>query len=100
MSKADNKELEEAIKSLEKVINAKSGYSYEIALFDFGEYAEAVLKELERLQEDYIEKDQIRKKIEENNKLIEECREDEEHCGEIYLYEHANKILEELLEGK
>ena len=125
MSKADNKELEEAIKSLEKVINAKSGYSYEIALFDFGEYAEAVLKELERLQEensnlkrankiysnslqniapvlleDYIEKDKIRKKIEENNKLIEECREDEEHCGEIYLYEHANKILEELLEGK
>lgn len=48
----------------------------------------------------YIPKDKIREKIEENNKLIEECKEDEEHCGEIYLYEHDNKILKELLEEK
>lgn len=56
MSKADNKELEEAIKSLKKVSNAKSGCSYEIALFDFGEHAETVLKELERLQNEETRK--------------------------------------------
>lgn len=48
--------------------------------------------------ENSIPKKKVEEKIEENNKLIEECRDDEEHCGEIYLYEHDNKILQELLE--
>lgn len=52
------------------------------------------------LLESYIEKETIKEKIEENKKLIEECKKDEEHHGEIYLYEHDNKVLEELLEEK
>ena len=71
-----NKELEEAIKSLKKVSNAKSGCSYEIALFDFGEHAETVLKELERLQEENknsIHKNKIREKLEEYNNILMSC---------------------------
>lgn len=40
----------------------------------------------------------VEEKIGENNKLIEECKKDEEHYGEIYIYEHDNKVLQELLE--
>ena len=47
---------------------------------------------------DYVSKDKIRKKIEEYRNLIEKCRNDEEHYGEISLYEHDISILQELLE--
>lgn len=79
MSKADNKELEEAIKSLKKVSNAKSGCSYEIALFDFGEHAETVLKELKRLQEE--NKDLKQANREKANKLIYTKRQNKRKDG-------------------
>lgn len=47
-----------------------------------------------------ISKEVIEKKIEENNKLIKQCNEDEGHYGEVYIYEHDNKLLQELLEKK
>lgn len=47
-----------------------------------------------------IPKQKVKEKIEENNKLIEKCKDELEHYGEIYLYEHDNKILKELLEDK
>lgn len=94
-----NKQLEEAIKTYNELKRNKEIIE-NIETNYFLKFAETVLKELKRLQEETIEKDKIREKIEENNKLIEACREDEEHCGEIYLYENDNEILEELLEGK
>lgn len=47
----------------------------------------------------YIPKQKVKDKIEENNKLIEKCKDELEHYAEIYLYEHDNKILKELLRG-
>lgn len=52
----------------------------------------------DKIKDDYITKQKVKEKIEENNKLIEKCEDRLEHYGEIYLYEHDNKILEELLE--
>lgn len=40
----------------------------------------------------------IQNKIDENNKLIEQCLEDEEHYGEIFLYKHDNEVLQEIIE--
>ena len=40
------------------------------------------------------------KKIEDYEKLIKECKNDEEHYGEIYLYEIYIDVLQELLEEK
>lgn len=51
-------------------------------------------------EEKFIPKQKVKDKIEENNKLIEKCKDELEHYGEIYLYEHDNKILKELLEDK
>lgn len=51
-------------------------------------------------EEKFIAKQKVKEKIEENNKLIEKCKDELEHYGEIYLYEHDNKILKELLEDK
>lgn len=51
-------------------------------------------------EEKFIPKQKVKEKIEENNKLIEKCKDELEHYGEIYLYEHDNKILKELLEDK
>lgn len=48
----------------------------------------------------YVPKQKVKDKIEENNKLIEKCKNDEEHYSEIYVYKHDNEILEELLEEK
>ena len=42
----------------------------------------------------------IEKKIEKNRKLINECEQDEEHYGEVYIYKHNIEILKELSEGK
>ena len=42
----------------------------------------------------------INNKINENNKLIEQCLEDEEHYGEIFLYKHDNEILQKILEER
>lgn len=82
MSKADNKELEEAIKCLEKerdsyIEASKCGLGYPSDNREHKEKAykiELVLKELKRLQEDYIAKDKIREKIEELQELLEEKR--------------------------
>lgn len=84
MSKADSEGLEKAIQLLKEITITKSGCAYEIALFQFGEYAETALQELKRLQEEnteykkqldldyvrenYISKYKIREKIEEHNK--------------------------------
>ena len=54
----------------------------------------------DKIKDDYIPKQKVKEKIEENNKLIEKCKDELEHYGEIYLYEHDNKILKELLEDK
>lgn len=54
----------------------------------------------DKIKDDYITKQKVKEKIEENNKLIEKCKDELEHYGEIYLYEHDNKILKELLEDK
>lgn len=48
----------------------------------------------------YVPKQKVKDKIEENNKLIEKCKNDEEHYSEIYVYKHDNEILKELLEEK
>lgn len=78
-----NKGLEEVEKRLKKIINAKSGCSYEIALFDFGEHAEAVLKELERLQ-----KENEDLKLEKRSRIIGKY-------GEIETHDLINKTLQE-----
>lgn len=54
----------------------------------------------DKIKDEYIPKQKVKEKIEENNKLIEKCKDELEHYGEIYLYEHDNKILKELLEDK
>ena len=61
---------------------------------------EHLKKYIEYLKENSILKQKVKEKIEENNKLIEKCKDELEHYGEIYLYEHDNKILKELLEDK
>lgn len=53
---------------------------------------ETVLKELKRLQEDYIAKDKIREKIEECIKNIEEDEKDE-WGYETYVVQVLNKLL-------
>lgn len=105
MSKADNKELEKAIKCLEKerdnyIEASKCGLGYPSDNREHKEKAkkiETVLKELKRREEDYIAKDKIIEKIEElekgqvrvkNNRLIY-SRED--------VFRFQIYILEELL---
>lgn len=56
--------------------------------------------EIKYMEKNYIPNQKVKNKIEENNKLIEKCKDELEHYGEIYLYEHDNKILQELLEEK
>lgn len=56
--------------------------------------------EIKYMEKNYIPSQKVKNKIEENNKLIEKCKDELEHYGEIYLYEHDNKILQELLEEK
>lgn len=56
--------------------------------------------EIKYMEKNYIPSQKVKNKIEENNKLIEKCKDELEHYGEIYLYEHDNKILQELLEDK
>jgi hypothetical protein len=98
MSKADNKELEEAIKSMQKLKIEIDNIFYALHTSNPKKGKERtaigiVLKELKRLQEDCIEKDKIREKIEERKfKLQQEYRNFED---DIEL-----NILKELLEGK
>lgn len=73
MSKADNKELEEAIKVLQKLKIEIDNIFYALHTSNPKKGKErnaigVVLKELKRLQEDCIEKDKIREKIEELEK--------------------------------
>lgn len=56
--------------------------------------------EIKYMEKNYIPSHKVKNKIEENNKLIEKCKDELENYGEIYLYEHDNKILQELLEDK
>lgn len=91
-----NKELEEAIKVLKEIQETNRAWlketkeerCEEIYLRDI-EAIETALKKLKRLQEDYIEKDKIREKIEELNKN-----------KDMISGGYAISILEELLEGK
>lgn len=115
MSKADNKELEEAEKTMWHWIGYEKKNKKKInKAEDLIEIQEIVLKELKRLQEensklerankayvnsiqsitpvlleDYIAKDEIREKIEELNKN-----------KDMISGGYAISILEELLEGK
>lgn len=116
MSKADNEELKEAIKRLENDKNKPLSCG-DITIVNLDDI-ETVLKGLKRLQEDYIEKDKIREKIEEMqeeyNKLdkqVDEYINDSKKDLNKY-YENKEKIstmqtiswatgkIEELLEGK
>lgn len=90
-----SKELEEAKREY-RTLKRNRNIIAKIEPDYFFEFADTILNHIENS----IPKEKLEEKIEENNKLIEECREDEEHCGEIYLYEHDNKVLQELLEGK
>lgn len=47
-----------------------------------------------------LNKEVVEKKIEYYKNLIEECKNDEEHYGEIYLYEIYIDVLQKLLEEK
>lgn len=94
ISKADNKELEEAIKSMQKLKIEIDNIFYALHTSNPKKGKERtaigiVLKELKRLQEDCIEKDKIREKIEELNKN-----------KDMISGGYAISILEELLEGK
>ena len=90
MSKADNKELEEAEKTMWHWIGYEKKNKKKInKAEDLIEIQEIVLKELKRLQEDYIEKDKIREKIEELNKN-----------RDMISGGYAIAILKELLEGE
>ena len=99
MRKEDNKELEEAVKILKEIqemnrawlMQTKEENCEKIYLRDI-EAIEAVLKELERLQEENIEKDKIRHKIKELQNMK----------GEVFITakKFAMSILQELLEGK
>jgi ribonuclease D len=56
-------------------------------------------KEMTDFSSEWLHKDKIRAKIEEYKSLIKRVSEDEEHYGEIPLYEHDIQVLEELLRG-
>lgn len=85
-----NKELEEAEKTMWHWIEYEKKNKKKInKAEDLIEIQEIVLKELKRLQEDCIEKDKIREKIEELNKN-----------KDMISGGYAISILEELLEGK
>lgn len=92
MSKADEKQLEEAVNNLKGIIemfyefpNPRSILIRDYEVCDI----ETVLKELERLQEDYIPKDKIREKIEKLNEN-----------RDMISGGYAISILKESLEGK
>lgn len=99
MRKEENKELEEAVKILKEIQEMNRAWLMQtieencekIYLRDI-EAIETVLKEIERLQEESIEKDKIRHKIKElQNMKVEE---------EVFITakKFAMSILEELLE--
>lgn len=114
-----NKELEEAIKTMQHWIEYEKENKEKIYKADeLIKIQETVLKELKRLQEDYIEKDKIREKIEEMqeeyNKLdkqVDEYINDSKVDLNKY-YENKEKIstmqtiswaigkIEELLKGE
>lgn len=112
MSKADNKQLEEAIKRLEHIDRYYDCNNY-YSKYDL-DCIETVLKELERLQEEnrqqrwqlnsvfekgFIHKDKIREKIEEQEELKEKYLKMREY-GQVDIRLYKIAILKELLEGK
>lgn len=70
------------------------------AKLEFYQWGDLDNLKFEEYMKEFIPKQKVKDKIEENNKLIEKCKDELEHYGEIYLYEHDNKILKELLEEK
>lgn len=70
------------------------------AKLEFYQWGDLDNLKFEEYMKEFIPKQKVKEKIEENNKLIEKCKDELEHYGEIYLYEHDNKILKELLEDK
>lgn len=96
----DNPEFEDTEKiynSIENLIKAykELGELYKSEKKMKNQYVELYQDVL--LKENVIPVSLVEEKIEENNKLIEECKKDEEHYGEIYIYEHDNKVLQKLL---
>lgn len=88
-----NKELEESYKHFKNILDKAS-------LFTMPTYTYIHLEKLLNYIENSIPKSVVEEKIEEYKNVIDECREDEEHCGEIPIYEHDIKILQELLKEK
>lgn len=70
------------------------------AKLEFYQWGDLDNLKFEEYMKEFMPKQKVKEKIEENNKLIEKCKDELEHYGEIYLYEHDNKILKELLEEK
>lgn len=70
------------------------------AKLEFYQWGDLDNLKFEEYMKEFIPKQKVKEKIEENNKLIEKCKDELEHYGEIYLYEHDNKILKELLKDK
>lgn len=109
--------IEEDIKRCEKLTKPQNanwiGISNQIAIahvieriaeleakLEFYQWGDLDNLKFEEYMKEFIPKQKVKEKIEENNKLIEKCKDELEHYGEIYLYEHDNKILKELLEEK
>ena len=72
----------------------------EYRIEELKKYNKTISDRVVEYKKNCIPKQKVKEKIEENNKLIEKCKDELEHYGEIYLYEHDNKILKELLEDK
>lgn len=106
----DNKELEEATKHLELHSEyngiVDKGQCIRIPEKNFTKTKEAietVLKELERLQEDYISKDKIREEIAEHRNYLLNQAITSNPALDAHFRDKENyviKILKELLEGK
>lgn len=94
--KEEYKKLEEENKELQTVVDS-------IRYLNNGLRADKealtnLVNELQKQIRNSIPTSVIQNKIDENNKLIEQCLEDEEHYGEIFLYKHDNEVLQEILE--
>lgn len=100
----DKKYLDKLVKEYKKLLAEREADKKKIAeleaKLEFYQWGDLDNLKFEEYMKEFIPKQKVKEKIEENNKLIEKCKDELEHYGEIYLYEHDNKILKELLEEK
>lgn len=100
-----NTNINETIKAIEHILaereeDKKKINKLEYRIEELKKYNKTISDRVVEYKKNCIPKQKVKEKIEENNKLIEKCKDELEHYGEIYLYEHDNKILKELLEDK